>query len=77
MKKRQLYGIPFRGNLKNLRLILLLSFVLLFGFVLTVSAESNSQTTKANSLNNAAVVQQEKVITGTVTDEQGVSQCSE
>jgi iron complex outermembrane receptor protein len=72
MKRNLLYGFPLKGNLKKSRRILHLSFVLLFGFVLTVSAESNSQAEKANSLDNAAVAQQEKQITGTVTDEQGV-----
>ena len=72
MKKNLLYGIPLRGNLKKLRRILHLSFVLLFGFVLTVSAESNSQAEKANSLSNANVAQQEKLIKGTVTDAEGI-----
>ena len=72
MKRNLLYGFLVRGNPKKLRKILHLSFVLLFGLVLTVSAESNSQAEKASSPDNAAVAQQEKTITGTVTDEQGV-----
>jgi iron complex outermembrane receptor protein len=49
-----------------------LSFVLVFGLVLTVSAESNSRAEKASSHDNAGVAQQEKTITGTVTDAEGV-----
>jgi len=71
MKRDLLYGFLLRGNLKKLRKILLLSFVLVFGLVLTVSAESNSKAEKAENLSNA-VAQQEKTITGTVSDEQGV-----
>ena len=71
MKRNLLFNFPLRGNLKKLRRILHLSLVLVFGFVLTVSAESNSQAEKANSLGNAAVAQQQKLITGNVTDEQG------
>ena len=72
MKRNLLYGFLLRGNLKKLRRILHFSFVLLFGIVLTVSAESNSQAKKASSLDNATVAQQEKTITGTVTDAEGV-----
>jgi TonB-linked SusC/RagA family outer membrane protein len=72
MKRNLLKGFPSRGNLKKSRRVLPLSFVLLFGFVLAVSAEINSPAEKANSTGKAAVAQQEKTITGTVTDEQGV-----
>jgi len=72
MKRNLLYSFLVRGNLKKLSKILHLSFVLAFGMVLTVSAESNAQAEKAKSLNNAAVTQQEKTITGTVRDVQGV-----
>jgi iron complex outermembrane receptor protein len=73
MKKNLLHGPPTRGNLKKSRRILHLSFVLFFGIVLTVSAESTSKAKKGKSLDNAAVAQQEKLLTGTVTDAQGVS----
>ena len=72
MKRNLLHGFLLRGNLKKSKRFLHLSFVLVFGLVLTVSAESNSQAKKANSLDNATVAQQEKTITGTITDEQGV-----
>ncbi len=71
MKRHLSFYFPLRGTLKKSRLILHLSLVLVFGFVLTVSAESNPQAKKANSLSNTTVAQQQKLITGTVTDEQG------
>ena len=73
MKRNLMCGFPLRGNLKKLRRILHLSLVLFFGIVLTVSAESDLEPKKANSLNYATVAQQQKSITGRVTDAKGIS----
>ena len=73
MKRNLWFSFLLKGKLKKSKRILQSSFVLLFAIVLTVSAESKSQAEKANSPGNAAVAQQEKVITGTVTDDQGES----
>lgn len=73
MKKVLLYDSPFRRNLKKLRRILQLTFVLLFGIVLSITAESNSRAIKMNnSLENSTVAQQQKPITGQVNDALGI-----
>lgn len=56
MKKKSLTGFPDRESQKKLWRIMRLTFVLLFGFILTVSANSYSQGTKLDvSLSNSTI----------------------
>lgn len=85
-----LLDFPSRGNLKKLWRITRLSFILMIGFVMTVSAEGDSQAKKTdvkrnnstfgqvnqhieeNSEDKPAVLNQQKLISGKVTDKQGI-----
>ena len=73
MKKILLNGFPLGENLKKLRRILHVSFVLSLAFALTVSAGNYSRIEKTYGLNTIAVAQQQKSITGKVTDARGLS----
>lgn len=60
MKKKLLYGFPVEGNLKKLWRIMRITFILIIGFVMTVSAEGYSQSKRmdinlANSTLNEVI----------------------
>ncbi len=56
MKKKLLFGFPANGNLVKLWRIMRLSFLLLIGFVMTVSAEGYSQAKKMDiKLTNSTI----------------------
>ena len=63
MEKFLFTGFPERGNLKKLWRIMRLSFVLIIGFVITVSAESYSQTKKMDiKLSNSSIAEVMKFV---------------
>lgn len=71
MKKSLMNGFPIVESLKKPGRILHLLFVLFLGFVQIASAENYSDAEKAQGLNTFAVAQQQKSITGKVTDARG------